>query len=160
MRLTEDYFTSEESLADKARGLLGRELVLEGEEGVEARVRITGIAAYEGGKSVVMKLDGGKYSVSAPYGRYMLDISVGGACLSIRAGETSPFGDTLSLNGPSKVTKALGIDKKTKSRYQGLPVENDILYIEGEPVGEDQITEGKKNSSNCVGVWSILEIVE
>lgn len=57
------------------------------------------------------------------------------------------------VNGPSKLTKALGIDMS----IDGSPIDGEILWIEGEGASESQIVEvpSARKSSNCIAVYRL-----
>ncbi len=118
-RLTREFYTRD--VLDVAPGILGKDLVINREDGSQERVFITEVEAYRGEEDLachaskgrttrteVMYDNGGKLYIYLIYGMYWM--------LNIVAGDKDMPQAVLVrgislVNGPGRLTKLLGIDK-------------------------------------------------
>lgn len=145
-----------------ARDLVGRELVrVIGQK--EYSGLIVEVGAYSGKGPVTanqasMEETHGKIYIMPFRGQNFLNITTyeeeQSSCVWIR--ELYPTGTGLSqedINGPGKLTKVLGIDRSV----DGLPINSDQLWIEGNGVRSSQVNDvpDANKSKNCVGIYRL-----
>ncbi len=160
-KLGRDFFAKKADEA--AQGLLGRTITRQF-KGTQINGIITEVSAWEG--STKSSSDGmlyapGTIGVSCKFGKYLMDIAteVSGiySCITMIGAEFDWSGRKQRVEGPGNFTEALKIDKE----FDKLKVyENDLVYIEGGKMPQQEILKREKKNApkNCLGYFYIKEI--
>lgn len=143
----------QDSAANVAQKLIGRTIVRELPDGKSLVALIREVAAWQGEEKTsakTLKYHPGIIGISNRYGHNLIDIGTGymgrPSCVTI-AGIYTP--DEV-LDGPGKVSRYLAVDDQCDS----MPIENDVLWIGGEPVDSSQVLQRTKQApANCKGYF-------